>query len=51
MVETVSTDAMGSQLAVVVRVAPEEVATVVQAARAGVVDLVSVPAVSQGLTS
>lgn len=51
VVETVSTDAMGSQLAVVVRVAPEEVATVVQAARAGVVDLVSVPAVSQGLTS
>ena len=51
VVETVSTDAMGSQLAVVVRVAPEEVATVVQAARAGVVDLVSVPAVSQGLAS
>ena len=51
VVETVSTDAMGSQLAVVVRVAPEEVATVVQAARAGVVDLVSVPAASQGITS
>lgn len=51
VVETVSTDAMGSQLAVVVRVAPEEVATVVQAARAGVVDLVSVPAVSQGIAS
>ena len=51
VVETVSTDSMGSQLAVVVRVAPEEVATVVQAARAGVVDLVSVPAVSQGIAS
>lgn len=47
LVEAVSADSFGSQLAVVVRVAPEDVATLVQASRAGVIDLVSVPALSQ----
>lgn len=51
VIETVSADPMGRQLAVVVRVAPEDVATLVQASRAGVIDLVSVPAQSQGLPS
>jgi hypothetical protein len=51
LVESVSTDTMGSRLAVVVRVSPQEVPTVVQASRAGVIDLVSVPASSQGLFS
>lgn len=47
LVQAVSADSFGSQLAVVVRVAPEDVATLVQASRAGVIDLVSVPALSQ----
>lgn len=51
LVEQVSADSMGSRLAVVVRVAPEDVATLVRASRAGVIDLVSVPALSQGLAS
>lgn len=51
LVEVVSADSMGSRLAVVVRVAPEDVATVVQASRSGVIDLVSVPATSQDLPS
>jgi hypothetical protein len=51
LVELVSADSMGSKLAVVVRVAPDDVASLVQASRAGVIDLVSVPAVSQGLAS
>lgn len=51
LVELVSADSMGSRLAVVVRVAPEDVASLVQASRAGVIDLVSVPAVSQGVES
>lgn len=51
LVESVSTDTMGSQLAVVVRVSPQDVPIVVQASRAGVIDLVSVPASSQGLPS
>ena len=51
LVELVSADAMGSKLAVVVRVAPDDVASLVQASRAGVLDLVSVPALSQSLSS
>ena len=51
LVELVSADAMGSRLAVVVRVAPDDVASLVQASRAGVIDLVSVPALSQDLPS
>ena len=51
LVESVSSDAMGSQLAVVVRVSPQDVPTVVLASRAGVIDLVAVPASSQGLPS
>lgn len=51
LVELVSADSMGSRLAVVVRVSPEDVASLVQASRAGVIDLVSVPALSQGPAS
>ncbi len=51
LVETVSADSMGRQLAVVVRVAPNDVAVLVQASRAGVIDLVAVPALSQSLPS
>jgi FixJ family two-component response regulator len=51
LVELVSADSMGSKLAVVVRVAPDDVASLVQASRAGVIDLVSVPALSQSLSS
>ena len=50
LVEAVSVDSMGGQLAVVVRVAPDQVATLVQAARAGLVDLVSVPSMSQEMS-
>lgn len=50
LVEAVSVDSMGGQLAVVVRVAPDQVATLVQAARAGSVDLVSVPSLSQDMS-
>lgn len=51
LVELVSADSLGSRLAVVVRVAPEDVAALVQASRAGVIDLVAVPAGSQDLAS
>lgn len=51
LVDVVSADSMGSHLAVVVRVSPENVASLVQASRAGVIDLVSVPAASQDLAS
>lgn len=46
-VEKVSADSLGSQLAVVLRVAPEQVAPLVEAVRGGAVDLVSIPILSQ----
>jgi Flp pilus assembly protein CpaB len=46
-VEKVSTDSLGSQLAVVLRVSPDQVASLVEAVRGGAVDLVSIPILSQ----
>jgi Flp pilus assembly protein CpaB len=46
-VEKVSADSLGSQLAVVLRVAPDQVAALVEAVRGGAVDLVSIPIFSQ----
>ena len=51
LVEDVAPDAMGRELAIVVRVSPDQVQDLVAAARAGSIDLVAVPAQSQGLTS
>lgn len=50
-VEAVAPDAMGRELAIVVRVRPDQVEDLVAAARAGVIDLVAVPAHSQELSS
>lgn len=51
LVEDVAPDAMGRELAIVVRVHPDQVQALVRAARGGVLDLVAVPAHSQELTS
>lgn len=51
LVDLVSTDPMGNRLAVVVRVPPSQVPVLVEASRSGVIDLVSVPAMSQDLES
>ena len=51
LVEDVAPDAMGRELAIVVRVRPDQVEDLVAAARAGVIDLVAVPAHSQALSS
>lgn len=51
LVEDVAPDAMGRELAIVVRVRPDQVQELVGAARGGVIDLVAVPAHSQELTS
>ena len=51
LVQDVAPDSMGRELAIVVSVHPDQVQQLVGAARAGVIDLVAVPAHSQELSS